>query len=180
MEAPDARLWLRLPGFFNKSDVMNFLAEATSSSPRCVTVGHQGHTWSERDVGRQSQLYKAMTSSDLLTLVWPTLGYTFPWKCQVWSNVYEEGEQIPWHKDVHGDIHILICLRPAPDGCGGCFQIRDAEAIVTVPLTAGDILIFQASQIEHRVTQLSQTTQYQNPQRIVAVARFINISKRNN
>jgi len=74
-----------------------------------------------------------------------------PVQTQVWINRYQPGDWIPPHADRSGDVQLLVCLEAPPAGeRGGILHVEDQP----YPLATGDMVLFRASGLEHRMTQI--------------------------
>lgn len=176
-EAYRVRGWFSGPCYLDRATIPMLIDDVMRGQPSRVTVGHGTESWIERTVEPDSRLYQAMTAPDLMELIWRAVGRNFSWRAQIWSSVYEVGERIAWHKDASGDIQVLFCLEPAPDGCGGLFCIKGSSSTIELNLGAGDIVVFNATGIEHCTTLLVATTQFSHPRRVVSVARFFDVER---
>ena len=73
-----------------------------------------------------------------------------------WFNVYEEGQFIPAHKDVSGDVQLLICIDAPPEDTGGHLWLKKQSNVLA--LAPGDILIFEAAKLVHGTTPVGSNT----------------------
>lgn len=74
-----------------------------------------------------------------------------PAQTQVWINRYQPGDWIPPHEDKSGDVQVLVCLEAPPAGeTGGVLHVEDQP----YPLATGDVVLFRASGLNHRMTQI--------------------------
>jgi alkylated DNA repair dioxygenase AlkB len=79
------------------------------------------------------------------------LGPFDPERTTVWINRYQPGDWIPPHEDKAGDVQLLVCLEAPPAGAvGGVLHVEDRP----YPLATGDVVLFRASELNHRMTQI--------------------------
>jgi hypothetical protein len=84
-----------------------------------------------------------------------------------WSNIYFEGESIPWHRDSCGDIQLLLVIRE-PDRDNGGIWLESKSGPHFIRLRSGDALLFTANRIPHA----TKPTQSHDSPRITAAMRF--------
>jgi alkylated DNA repair dioxygenase AlkB len=98
------------------------------------------------------------------------LGPFDPAQTQVWINRYQPGDWIPPHEDKSGDVQVLVCLEAPPAGeTGGVLHVLDQP----YPLATGDVVLFRASGLEHRMTQIEGDTRgASGASRVVFIVRL--------
>jgi hypothetical protein len=165
-----ANLWALIPDFINADVAVGLAGAAMANKTRRVTVGASERYWTEHDIHHSPSIRAWIAgemASNLVTTVLDSNGID---DIHCWSHRYEAGEFIPWHKDGSGSTQLLVCLEPAPHGCGGEFLMRDRPE--PIRLDAGDALLFRATEIEHATAPIVATPAHPHPRRIVAVSRF--------
>lgn len=164
--------WATLPRLVSPSETVPLIDELLSAPSKRVTVGASDRWWDEFAVKSDGELSKALHCRAIKILLSDLMGAATLRQIQLWGQIYQVGQYIPWHRDVSGTIQLLLCLESAPDGCGGQFLMHNKGVETSLSLTAGDGLLFRATDISHSTTQIMSTPAHPSPRRVVAVARF--------
>jgi hypothetical protein len=135
----------------------------------------QSAAFDEHNLARGDELYVLFESALLISMARAALGLPegAPLRgLRSWINRYKASEYIPPHKDVTGDVHILISIHQPPPENGGTLFVEDRNGRQPVRLTTGDAAIFLASKLTHDSEVLVPTREQPAPTRIVAVGRY--------
>jgi hypothetical protein len=168
------KVYKHIPGFISKEEAEQFYTETLDATARRVMCGIKDIEWDEQDIPPDKKTYEFFGSSRIEKLFSDTLpgdGH-----CTVnricWISKYKENEFINPHKDSCGDIQLIVCLKNCEEENGGFLIVRDEAGENKIFLTAGDAVLFTASQLEHYTTPLKRSERYPYPERIVAVSRY--------
>jgi len=112
------------------------------------TKGDQSnHAWWESDSALPSKIVRQIPLRVLSDVICESITNHV-----AWINVFSSGEFISAHRDASGDAQMLICVdAPLPE-LGG--QLWVGNVTNTVVMTSRDIVIFQASKLEHGTTPI--------------------------
>lgn len=88
-----------------------------------------------------------------------------------WNSIYKENEYINKHKDIAGDVQVLICLLNDGDIGNGALHIEKEDKKYNFDLKIGDLIIFKASELYHYTSPLKSIIK-KNPKRVVSVGRY--------
>jgi len=164
-----------LPGLLSRDEAAR-VASATSSLPtRRAYRGNTGVTFDSQALGPGSELYDLFQSAPMVCTARAGLGLPEGAPVQRligWIHRYKVGEYIPPHRDVSGDIQLVVSLHQPPPENGGTLFVADVGGLHPVPLSTGDALLFVARELTHYSVALVPTIDNPRPVKVVAVGRY--------
>jgi hypothetical protein len=115
---------------------------------RSVPGNDEGHSWTE---------IPGPTPFPVHTLIEPyklnaILSHKVE-RCVQWVNIYSEGQYIEAHRDAGGDSSMLTCVSAPSGEHGGHLWLHEKANLI--PMAEGDCIIFDAKNIRHGTTTLS-------------------------
>ena len=168
--------WLMLPGLLESHAVIRLLAaiKECPSTRVCEPTAPQGETWLEFQTASQPRIRELFFNPEILNFVYGALSVSTETKItnfQSWANMYTAGERIAAHRDVAGDVQLLIQLETPPRQYGGHLLLgEECEEILLQP---GDALLFEAKKILHQTTPIVPRTHSEEQySRINLVGRY--------
>ena len=167
-----------LPGLL-PADQAARLANLTVVLPsRRVTVqSDQPSEWDELTVEPGSELHSVLLHDPARAKVLEALAAGEFGNVKCWANRYRAGEWIARHRDASGTVQLLVCLRaPADETCGGILHLAPPAGPLACPLGPGDAVLWEATTIEHWITPLVATAADPEPERVVLVGRYFELS----
>jgi hypothetical protein len=166
--------FLHIPGFVSQQRALEFLEGVQNLPSRRVICGSESVSWSEQRIPDQTPLFQFFVSEKLTALCKQCLGNPdlrlLDVRC--WTSIYEESEFINAHCDRAGDIQVIVCLQSVSFENGGTLKLEYAGHFTDLHLTAGDALVFLATEVRHQTTPLISSENCKNPKRVIGVARY--------
>jgi hypothetical protein len=159
---------LMLRGLTEPGLIPDLMTDAMCSDYKDVCVSEGGITWKEFGLFVNQKLWSVLCQQPVVDEVHARTGRPITTR-SAWLNVYDHGQHIDWHRDVIGDMQLILLLE-APPTPEGQFMIKKRDdAGLIVPLTPGDAVLFCASKIYHRTTPIVT----HGLRRVTAVMRFL-------
>lgn len=149
------------------------LLRTTDDVPiREVVCGDRNVTFGEQNFAKEHPLFQFFLHQNVLAFAQRLMQASNVANLVCWTSVYGVGQYINAHKDISGDLQIIVCLQAPAEENGGslCVSLSDGERKLL--LAPGDAVIFKASAIQHYTTPLVATEQEASPKRVVAVGRY--------
>ena len=138
-----------------------------------VTCGDARVSWTERGIDSLSPEAEFFRSADCLQKVSPFLDGPATFReVRCWTSEYGLGEYINPHVDRAGDIQMVLCVRATAVDNGGSLCVRYCNEGESYHLTAGDAVLFRATDVEHWTVPLVPTPDDPHPERVVICARY--------
>lgn len=147
---------------------------ATHALPKQrVICGDTSVSWDEQYIGSEHELYGFLNSPETCKLVERLTNLQIDQtRTLCWVSRYKDTEYIDKHQDFDGEAQLIVCLKSAPENCGGWLMIEQDGIEERYVMSLGDALLFSARTIAHYTTALAPTKQHPSPQRVVVVARY--------
>ncbi|MFD4358063.1 hypothetical protein ACFWPX_36360 [Nocardia sp. NPDC058518] len=163
------RRFVHLPRLISP-DLATYLLESTEGyfSSR-VQCGLEKVSWEEQALAAGDFAYEFCRHPKLVSLIQALAGPATISDLMCWTSRYSTGEYINAHRDRHGAVQLLVCLKTVRTmRQGGSLVIAGTELF----LSAGDAVIFEATRLEHHTTPLVVSAEEPAPTRIVLVGRY--------
>ena len=158
--------------FISAKDAAFFLDTAKSLSKRKVICKADNVSFSEQAIPPDHELHNFFSSKQILAISQELLNVQSTLKRMLcWTSIYQKHEFINPHKDVSGDLQLLLCLQNDGFKDQGLFCFQFENETHKIFLNPGDLLFFEATKIEHYTTPIFESETNPNPYRTVAVAR---------
>lgn len=158
--------------FISREMASSLLAAADGDPVREVICQDDNVRFGEQDFFEGHPIFEFFRSDLLLPLARRALQKDDTPELLCWTSVYGLGQYINPHKDIAGDVQIIVCLQAPAQEHGGALFISLPEGEQEVILAPGDAVIFKASALTHRTTPLIATPDNPAPKRAVAVGRY--------
>jgi hypothetical protein len=163
--------WVLLPKMVSRLKVSRFRDDVLSAPKKRVTVGSSDEYWTQHAINSKSSLGAFLESRLVFNLAQLAAGQALSRRVTIWAQSYQIGERIAWHRDITGEIQLLLCIQSPEENAGGQFCLRANEAEITLSLKDGDALLFKATALDHSTTRIVGAMTHA-PLRITAAARF--------
>lgn len=164
-----------LTQFISPEQAHRFEVQTRNLPARRVQTGIGGVTWNEQQVPSSNPIYRLFIDRGVLGILCAALEIEPETRARnvlCWIARYGEGEYIDAHRDGAGTIQLIVCLLASREENGGLLVLKSNDGEQRFFLRAGDAMLFEATTIEHRTTPLIRFKEYDNPTRVVAVARY--------
>lgn len=165
-----------LPKYLNCLDIHTWLEKLDSLDTKRVVCGDPNISWNEIGIPTEHTIYNYFMSKEILQLIKhidhqnsrKEVAKLVTWGCK-----YGLGEYINLHTDTQGNIQMLICLDAPDKKNGGVLHVRNSEgSFIPMFLSAGDAVIFRATEVPHFTTPIEPSADCKQPRRLVVIARF--------
>ncbi len=158
--------------FIESSIVHRLYSESLKFNTRQAEAGKQGVEWSERGIDLDSSIGCFFSQTSIVTILRQFLERSSKiTRCHIWTSEYKHNEYINPHKDTHGTIQLLICLKNECAPGSGILGMAYNGAHFYHDLKPGDAVLFKATDILHWTSPAIGKTD-DAPCRIVLVARY--------
>jgi hypothetical protein len=161
--------FVHLPGLIRPDQAEYLLESPGGSARRRVECGLDNVSWEEQDLGAGDPGYEFCRHPKITNLVQALADPVTINSLKCWTSRYVAGEYINSHRDRHGTVQLLVCLKTVPGTHqGGSLVIAGAEFFLSV----GDAVVFEATRLEHHTTPLIASAEEPMPLRVVLVGRY--------
>jgi hypothetical protein len=161
--------FVHVPGLIHPDQAAYLLESTDRNVRRRVECGLKNVSWEEQQLGAGDPGYDFFRHPNLTRLIQALAGPITINNLMCWTSGYGAGEYINPHRDRHGTVQVLVCLKTVrSQHQGGSLVIEGTEVF----LSAGDAVIFEATRLEHHTTPLITTADEPTPTRVVLVGRY--------
>jgi hypothetical protein len=96
-----------------------------------------------------------------------------PTHCRCWVTRCGTSGFIPRHRDRYGTAQLLICLAVPPVENGGALGLQPPGCSEDhLQMGPGDVVVIDATAVDHWITPLIATERVPEPERLAAVGRY--------
>lgn len=158
--------------YLNDNEVKEFLLELKELPERIVNCGIDNVSWGEQQITSSSEIYKNFFASDrIIQLIKKLIDREDdPIDIVCWTSVYRRNEYINRHKDVAGDVQILVGLENLGTGNEGLLHLEKGSFKEKIFLGPGDMIVFNASDVYHYTSPIREGQT--EVKRIITVGRY--------
>ena len=160
-----------VPEMVPNQQLSSFRDDVLLAPSKRVTVGSGREYWTEYAINGRSSLGAFLKSKPVFDLAQSAARKALSRGIKIWAQSYQVGERIDWHRDIEGEIQLLLSVQSPDENSGGRFCLRAKHTEIALSLRNGDAILFKATVLPHSTTRIVGPISTA-PQRITAVARF--------
>lgn len=161
-----------MPQFIDPSVTHRLYLESLKFNTRQTQAGKHGVEWTERSIELHSPIGHFFSQPSIVMLLGQFLETSNKIiRCHIWTSEYKHNEYINPHRDTHGTVQLLICLKNECAPESGILGMDYKGERYYHNLNPGDAVLFKATKIRHWTSPAIAKSK-ELPCRIVLIARY--------